>query len=72
MQECYQDSMAIARHLGPPQLFITMTANPNWPEIKQELLPGQQVTDRPDLAVRVFELKRRALLQDVTKNGVLG
>ncbi|CCO38173.1 hypothetical protein BN14_12338 [Rhizoctonia solani AG-1 IB] len=72
MQECYQDSMAIARHLGPPQLFITMTANPNWLEIKQELLPGQQVTDRPDLAVHVFELKRRALLQDVTKNGVLG
>ncbi|KAF8605222.1 hypothetical protein BDV93DRAFT_419279, partial [Ceratobasidium sp. AG-I] len=28
MQEKYQDSMAIARYLGPPQLFITMTANP--------------------------------------------
>ncbi|EUC59156.1 helitron helicase-like amino-terminal domain protein [Rhizoctonia solani AG-3 Rhs1AP] len=72
MQECYQDSMAIARHLGPPQLFVTMTANPNWPEIKNELLPGQAVSDRPDLAVRVFELKRRALLNDITKNGVLG
>ncbi|KEP45767.1 putative ATP-dependent DNA helicase PIF1 [Rhizoctonia solani 123E] len=72
MQECYQDSMAIARHLGPPQLFVTMTANPNWPEIKNELLPGQTVGDRPNLAVRVFELKRRALLKDITKNGVLG
>lgn len=72
MHESYQDAMAIARHLGAPQLFITMTANPNWPEIKNELLDGQHVSDRPDLAVRVFEMKRRALLDDITKNHVLG
>lgn len=51
MLECYQDAMAIARHLGAPQLFITMTANPNWPEITNELLPGQTASDLPDLAV---------------------
>ena len=37
---CYQDSMAIVRFLGHPCLFITFTANPNWPEITRELLPG--------------------------------
>ncbi|QRV97710.1 ATP-dependent DNA helicase PIF1 [Ceratobasidium sp. AG-Ba] len=72
MAESYQDAMAIARYLGPPQFFVTMTANPNWPELQAELLDGQHATDRPDLAVRVFELKRRALLEDITKKHVLG
>ncbi|QRV82937.1 ATP-dependent DNA helicase PIF1 [Ceratobasidium sp. AG-Ba] len=72
MAESYQDAMAIARYLGPPQFFVTMTANPNWPELKNALLPGQVPADRPDLAVRVFELKRRALLHDIAKKHVLG
>jgi hypothetical protein len=32
-RQCYQDSMAIIRFLGPPTFFITVTANPNWPEV---------------------------------------
>ncbi|QRV79981.1 ATP-dependent DNA helicase PIF1 [Ceratobasidium sp. AG-Ba] len=72
LAEAYQDAMAIARYLGPPQFFVTMTANPNWPELKNALLPGQSPADRSDLAVRVFELKRRALLHDISKNHVLG
>jgi hypothetical protein len=72
MMECYQDAMAIARFLGGPQLFITMTANPKWPEIEKALLPGQTASDQPDLIVHVFELKRQALMQDITKKGVFG
>ncbi|QRW04504.1 ATP-dependent DNA helicase PIF1 [Ceratobasidium sp. AG-Ba] len=72
MAESYQDAMAITRYLGPPQFFVTMTANPNWPEITNALFPGQQPSDRPDIAVRVFELKRRALLDDISKKHVLG
>ena len=49
-----------------------MTANPNWREIKEALLPGQTANDRPDIVSRVFELKKQALLKDVIKNGVLG
>ncbi|QRV78796.1 Helitron helicase-like domain at N-terminus [Ceratobasidium sp. AG-Ba] len=52
MAESYQDAMAIARYLGPPQFFVTMTANPNWPELKNALLPGQVPADQPDLAGR--------------------
>ncbi len=37
MQQCYQDSMAIARHFGHCDLFITMTCNPQWIEIQREL-----------------------------------
>ena len=33
MQQQYQDSMAIIRALGKPDLFITFTLNPNCPEV---------------------------------------
>ena len=41
MTQLYQDSMAIVRDLGPPDLFVTVTCNPNWIEITRELLPNQ-------------------------------
>ena len=30
--------MAICRTYGKPEIFFTMTANPNWPEIQDQLL----------------------------------
>jgi len=72
MWQLYQDAMAIVRYCGKPDLFITMTCNPLWPEILAELLPGQTAQDRPDLVVRVFKLKLNALLHDLTKKMVLG
>ena len=59
MNARYQDAMAIVRSLGNPDLFITMTCNPKWPEITSALKPGQLATDRPDLTNRVFKLKVR-------------
>ena len=49
MAQCYQDAMAVARYFGKIDYFITMTANPKWREIQENLLPGQSATDRPDL-----------------------
>ena len=40
MQQLFQDSIAIVRHFGKPTFFITFTANPRWPEIVRNLLPG--------------------------------
>ncbi|XP_061515602.1 uncharacterized protein LOC133393679 [Anopheles gambiae] len=71
MRAQYQDAMAIVRALGKPDLFITVTCNPKWPEITQCLLPRQQAPDRPDVIVRVFRLKLKAILNDLTM-GVLG
>lgn len=65
MQQLFQDSMAIVRYFGKPTFFITITANPRWPEITRALLPGQQPTDRPDLIARVFYLKTKELLKDI-------
>lgn len=64
--------MARARKLGKPDLFITMTCNPNWPEIVHFLRPGQTSNERPDLIARVFKLKLDALMEDLTVNQVLG
>src|SRR6202453_2341635 len=84
MYQLFQDSMAIARHCQTPDLFLTMTANPNWPEIQEALLelngenddpdrPSkcQTAADRPDIVVRVFHQKVKALLKDI-RGGLFG
>ncbi|CAN6835438.1 unnamed protein product [Brassica oleracea] len=57
--EKYHDAMAICREYGNPDLFITMTANPNWREIKEhiERYGGDSPNDRPDIECRVFKMK---------------
>ena len=65
MSGLYQDAMAMVRDHGKPDLFITFACNPKWPEISAELMPGQDASDRPDLIVRVFNIKMKALLKDL-------
>jgi hypothetical protein len=72
MQQNYQDAMAIVRKYGKPDLFITMTCNPSWKEIVENLSPWQRVENRPDLVARVFHMKLKELLEDVTKSEVFG
>lgn len=62
----------MVRKFGKPDLFITFTCNPTWPEITDNLLPNQTASDRPDLVDRVFKLKLEALLKDIVVYGVLG
>ena len=33
MNQLYHDGMAIVRKVGKADLFVTFTANPNWPEV---------------------------------------
>lgn len=72
MQQLYQDAMAIVQCCGKPDLFITFTCNPKWPEIQNELHASQCSTDRIDLVVRVFNQKQRALMNDIVKRGIFG
>jgi hypothetical protein len=72
MNQLYQDSMALVKKFGKPDLFITMTCNPNWLEILHELRPGEEASGRPDLTSRVFNMKLNALFKDLLQNGVLG
>ena len=48
-QEKFLNSTTIVARYGKPDLFITMTCNPNWPEIKNQLKPEQKPQDWPDL-----------------------
>ena len=72
MRERCDDAMSIFAKFGPPDLFITFTANPRWPEIDENLQNGEQYSDRPDLVARVFKLKLKSLMDDLTVHGVLG
>jgi len=67
MHKLYQDGMAIVRVFGKPDLFITITCNPNWPEIKNALLSGQTAQDRPELISLVFNMKLKAIFNDFLK-----
>ena len=69
----HQDGMAILRkHGGKPDLFITMTCNPQWPEIQEQLMDGQTSQDRPDIVARVFKLKMDQLMRDLIHGQLLG
>ena len=68
----FLDAMAIVRHFHKPDLFITMTCNPNWPEIKNNLKPGETIQNRPDLVARVFKLKKEQFLDDIIKGKIFG
>jgi len=57
------DSLTIATQKGNPTFFITMTCNPESPEITQQLLPGQCFADVPVVVCRVFKQKLHLLLQ---------
>ncbi|KAK4515822.1 uncharacterized protein ATC70_010779 [Mucor velutinosus] len=72
MAQLYQDAMNLVRRFGKPDLFITFTCNPAWPEITRELLEHQIAADRPDLCARVFHLKLKLFIEDAVKKSVLG
>jgi hypothetical protein len=73
MDGLYFDGMAISAAVGFPDLFITFTCNPYWPEIQRFLKKDNlQPHDRPDIVTRVFKAKFDELLKDLTKKHVLG
>ena len=72
-QDRFLNGMALARHFGCPSFFITMTCNPKWKEIEEELLKPQWTwQDMPDIVVSVFKDKLRHLLSDIISNQIFG
>lgn len=41
---------------------MTFTCYPEWPEIKEELFPGQRSFDRHDIIARGFHSKMKKML----------
>ncbi|XP_019230428.1 PREDICTED: uncharacterized protein LOC109211349 isoform X1 [Nicotiana attenuata] len=72
MRRRYMDAIALVQRFGKPDLFITMTCNPSWPEIKQHLLSTDETQNRPDLVSRVFRAKVEELKADILKRNFFG
>ena len=68
----YYDATALVQKYGKPDIFLTMTCNPNWDEILSELEPGQTPQDRPELIVRIFRAKLEDLKIQLFKKHKLG
>jgi hypothetical protein len=68
----YMDAMSLPMRFNKPDLFITMTCNPNWPEIQQAVPVGSHWRYHPDLVARVFWLKFKSLMRDIIKMKIFG
>ncbi|KAK3888552.1 hypothetical protein Pcinc_007404 [Petrolisthes cinctipes] len=72
MHERIQDARTYVRQYGRPDLFITFTCNPKWPEITEAILPGQKANQRHDITARVFRLKMGKVMALLTKQDIFG
>ncbi|XP_075107425.1 uncharacterized protein LOC107819940 isoform X2 [Nicotiana tabacum] len=72
MRRRYMDVIALVQRFGKPDIFLTMTCNPSWPEIKQHLLSTDETQNRPDLVSRVFRGKVEELKADILKKNIFG
>ena len=66
-QKLISDALAIVSRFGNPTYFITITCNPAWPEIKAQLNPGQNGSDRPDIVCMVFKAKLQKFLENLPR-----
>ncbi|CAF2193659.1 unnamed protein product, partial [Brassica napus] len=73
MHQMYLDAMTICKYYGFPDLFITFTCNPKWPELTRYFQKyNLRAEDRPDLCCRLFKVKLDTLMDDLTKKHLLG
>ena len=73
MTEVYHDAMGICKTYGFPDVFITFTRNPKWPEIVRFLQSKDlRQEDRLDIMSRVFRIKLDLLVKDLKKENIFG
>lgn len=69
MYQLYYDAMAMVSEFGIPNYFITFTCSSEWEEIK---IIERNSLNASDLYARVFNLKVKALLEDLIHRQALG
>ncbi|XP_027167961.1 uncharacterized protein LOC113767954 [Coffea eugenioides] len=72
MRRKYMDAMTLVQKYGKSDIFLTMTCNPNWPEIKEYLIDKEEAQNRPDLLARVFHAKLEQLKDELLKKCIFG
>ena len=74
MQQNYQDSLAVCKDYGHPDLFATFTCNPKWTEIERAIVDAGCINAsvHPDIFARVFKIKLDTMMSDLMKKDVFG
>ncbi|KAL6582105.1 hypothetical protein OROMI_006119 [Orobanche minor] len=72
MRRRYLNALALVSEYGRPDFFITMTCNPNWPEIRAGLLPREEAQNRSDLVARAFRGRHEEFKNDILRERVFG
>jgi len=73
MEQLYFDGMTIFGHIGFPDLFLTLTCNPTWPEIQRKVRKSNLTPhDCPDVVSRIFKIKLNQLMNDLKSGHVFG
>ena len=70
----YQNAMAICKWAGYPNIFLTFTYNPKWPEIKEMLIliDQQDEPNEVNIICRVLEIKLRELMLHLKTKNLFG
>ncbi|GAU51410.1 hypothetical protein TSUD_413210 [Trifolium subterraneum] len=68
-----QDAMSVSKKFGYPDLFLTFTCNPKWPEIQRHMNKSRNYPIyRPDVTCRVFQIKLDQMMADFRKGHFFG
>jgi hypothetical protein len=68
-----QDAMGLCKKFGYPDLFLTFTCNPKWPEIQRHMAKSRNSSNyRPDICCRVFQIKLAHMMADFRKGNFFG
>ncbi|XP_012828257.1 PREDICTED: uncharacterized protein LOC105949497 [Erythranthe guttata] len=69
----FVDALQICNSIEFPTLFITITCNPQWPEIQRVLKDTNlRPADRPDILCRVFKMKLDSMMTEIKKGRIFG
>jgi hypothetical protein len=68
----YHDALALPAAYHLPDLFITVTFNPEWPELARMMPAQSSVHDHPDVVARVFWIRFSRIMKDIVVHKVFG
>jgi hypothetical protein len=63
------NALVLVSEYSCPHVFLTLTCNPEQPEIQSQLMNGQTAFDRPDVTVPVFKSRLDKFKTNI-RNGI--
>ncbi len=63
-----KNALVLVSEYDCPHVFLTLSCNPEWPEIQSQLINCQTAFDRPDITVPVFKSRLNKFKTNV-RNG---